>query len=373
MTKCFLNGWVFFVLVFSLHAQPFDHISISGTRGAILEHTKKLSHLIEKRPTFFEMAISKSTNGSQLWHHENQFPDYGFLFNYQNFGNPNKLGSAWSFATFFDLNLHAPKKTINSKIRFAGGFSYLTKRFDLHENHKHIALSSHINIFVALRTSLFIRLNSHFYLIPNLQFSHVSNGRFKVPNLGINTVYPNVSLQYRLKEKEKKTVSDSSYQKTSPKEIFAWFSFGRNQEYPPGGKSFSNYTISGNYFFNLKNRHQVGLGFDVYYEPSLNIRTQNVENVTRYYFRNGFCGGIKCAYSFNYGRWVLPIEYGYYLFSGVNQFPNGRHFHRIGLRYYHKKNWVSSFTLKSHFAVAYHFDLGIGYRIPIKKSKYFVK
>lgn len=350
----------------NLFAQVPNYVSFSGSRGAIIEHTKKLSHLIDKRPYFFEIAFSTEADGHQLWHHENQFPNYGLLINYQNLGNPQKLGSACASALFFELNLHPIRKTMNMKIRFAGGLAYLTKRFDLHENHKNIALSSNVNVFVALRWALCIKIYKNLYLIPNLQFSHVSNGRYKVPNLGINTIYPNIALHYQLHEGKKQSVSDSSYQKTTKKEIYIWLGYGRNQEYPPGQKSFSNYTVSGTYYWNIKNRHQLGIGVDVYQEPSLNIRTQNTEVVTNYYFKNGLSGGIKLAYAFNYGRWVLPLEYGYYLFSGVRQFPNGKHFHRIGLRYYHKKNWVTNFTLKSHFAVAYHFDLGIGYRILVK-------
>ncbi len=352
------------LLCSSIYAQ---HLTLTGTRGTIIQHTQKLSHLIEKRPYFLELSFSKTCDGTQLWHHENQFPDYGFSLNYQNLGNPNKLGNAWALATFFEINLHKPQKIVNMKLRFTGGFAYVTKSFHLYENHKNIALSSHMNVFAALRGSLFIKLHSHFFIIPNLQFSHVSNGRYKVPNLGINTLYPNIALQYRFKEAEKKTVIDSSYRKTSKNEVYIWAGYGRNQDNPPGGSSFSNYTLSATYLRNLKNRHQLGVGLDAFYEPALNIRTQSVENVTTFYFKNGFSTGIKLAYAFNYGRWVLPIEYGYYLLSGVNQFPNGRHFHRIGLRYYHKNKWVTSFTLKSHFAVAYHFDLGLGYRFFVKK------
>ncbi len=353
----------------NLYSQILNHISFSGSKGAILEHTKKLSHLVEKRPYFFEIAFSKTSDGHQLWHHENQFPNYGLLINYQNLGNPKRLGSALATSIFFELNLHKPQKMFNMKLRFAGGFAYLTKRFDLLENHKNIALSSNVNAFVAFRWSLLIPLSANLILIPNLQLSHVSNGRYKVPNLGINTIYPNICLQYQIQKTESKMVTDSSYQKTSKNEVYIWLGYGRNQEYPPGNKSFSNYTLSGTYYWNIKNRHQLGVGLDIYQEPSLNIRTQDLELVTNYYFKNGFSGGIKMAYSFNYGRWVLPLEYGYYLFSGVNQFPNGMHFHRIGLRYYHKKHWVTSFTLKSHFAVAYHFDLGLGYRIMVRKKE----
>ncbi len=353
---------------FFVHAQVLNSISFTGTRGAIIEHTAKLSHLVEKKPYFLELCLARSTNGSKLWHHENQFPDYGILFNFQNLGNPNRLGNSWALASFFELNLHKPCNTFNLKLRITGGFAYLTKRFDIQKNHKHIALSSHINVYAALRWSLFIKLTPHFLLIPNLQFSHVSNGRFRVPNLGINTIYPNIALQYQIKETEKKAILDSSYRKITKNEIYVWAGYGRNQEYPPGGKSFPNYTVSGTYYWNLKNKHQLGLGLDAYYEPSLNIKTQPTENITHYYFKNGFSTGIKLAYAFNYGRWILPLEYGYYLLSGVNQFPNGMHFHRIGLRYYHKNRLVSSFTLKSHFAVAYHFDIGIGYRFWVHKK-----
>jgi hypothetical protein len=48
--------------------------------------------------------------------------------------------------------------------------------------------------------------------------------------------------------------------------------------------------------------------------------------------------------------------------------PDGLFFHRIGMRYYHSSGVILNATLRSHFAVAYCFELGLGYNVRWKKK-----
>jgi hypothetical protein len=77
--------------------------------------------------------------------------------------------------------------------------------------------------------------------------------------------------------------------------------------------------------------------------------------------------GVKACYAYNIGRISLPIEMGYYAISKPKE--DGPIFHRIGIRHYCKNGLILNFTMKSHWAVAAHFDYGIGYRFNVKKKK----
>lgn len=148
-----------------------------------------------------------------------------------------------------------------------------------------------------------------------------------------------------------------------------WLGYGSNQEYPPGGKNYSNFTFSVQQGWRASPKSAFGIGAEAFYEAGLNVRTQPNAFEPKMYFKNGFSVGICGTYSFIVGNLRLPIGYGYYVYSGVNQFPNGRHYHRVGVQYLVKDAWMFSFTLKSHFAVAYHFDIGVGYIFPWNQRK----
>jgi hypothetical protein len=110
----------------------------------------------------------------------------------------------------------------------------------------------------------------------------------------------------------------------------------------------------------------VGAGIDVYYEDS---HVKDLEHFGHPYatFTDKLRTGIKFAYSYNVGNLSFPIEMGYYLFSPYND--DGAFFHRFGIRYTGNKGLFLQFGMKSHWVVAYHFDMGVGYRIALKKRK----
>jgi hypothetical protein len=55
------------------------------------------------------------------------------------------------------------------------------------------------------------------------------------------------------------------------------------------------------------------------------------------------------------------MDIGYYVFQKVK--PDGPIVSRIGVRYYGKNGFVAAIGLRTHFAVAYDFEFGVGYRL----------
>lgn len=331
-----------------------------------MQHRATIGHLITGYVPMYELNLVKPSDGSKLWHLENNKPDVGLCLSVIDFNNPKVLGHSISLAPFVEIPLNKKERASRLIFRTSWGISYLTKRFDIKGNHKNIAIGSNWNAFVQFRFQWNINITNKFRIEPGIGISHVSNGRMQVPNLGLNLISLNLGLTYKLSDPQTEITKVDSITKVKSKhEILPWFSYGLNEKDPPGGPKLDAYTLSLNYFYNIRNTHKIGIGMDVFYEKShvIDLETFNIPHAT---FADELRTGIKFAYSYNMGHLSFPIEMGYYLISPFND--DGPIFHRFGFRYTGDKGLFLQVGMKSHWIVAYHFDLGIGYRIPLKKK-----
>jgi hypothetical protein len=344
---------------------PDWFIKTGVNQGFILEHRSTIGHLVKGYPTIYELSFGKPTLGNKLWHLENNKPDLGFTFTIVDFKNSQQLGYAYAAAPFVELPLHYNENRQSRVImRLCWGIAYLDKSFDIHNNPKNIAIGSHINSFVQFKWFWHIKLNDNLRFEPGFSFSHASNARARVPNLGLNVVSLNVGFNYLLRSAKKTPVTrvDSSARVKSKNEILAYAAFGYNQREVATAPLY-NLLITAAYQRNLRNTHKFGMGTDVFIDQNYLIDYQNKFNsypegldITRI--------SVKLCYSYNVGRISFPVDIGYYVFQKVK--PDGPVVSRIGVRYYSKWGVVASVGLRTHFAVAYDFEYGLGYRFYLK-------
>lgn len=349
----------------------FNYVSMYTGYGTVIQHTSKIGNLVSERPFFAEINLFKQASGYYKWHRINNFPFYGLCLNYETLGNIQKLGSSIAIAPYLEFPFHKKEKSILFKMKMAWGLAYITKRFDVENNHKNIAIGTHLNTFIQFRFLWQIKLSSYFFLNPNITFIHVSNCRFSVPNLGINTVYPSFGLVYNFKENKRYlSVQDSSSDKTTKHEVLLFSAMGVNEVEPPTGEKLWAWSSGINYYYNIHQNQQIGAGTDVFYEQSLAVESKKDDtSKVKYDFNNTFSSGIKLCYAYNFGRITPLLEMGYYVYMPNGRFPNGVFYHRLGCRYYFRKGLVAHFSLKTHFGVAYHIEVGIGYRWRIGNKK----
>jgi hypothetical protein len=333
--------------------------------GFIVPHRATISHLITGYVPMMELNIVKPSGGDCLWQRENNNPDYGINLTYINFGNPKILGECFAISPFIEIPLNKVEKPSRVIFRINWGLAYVTKRFDIENNHKNIAIGSHWNVLVQYRFHWNLKLGERYRLEPGISLSHVSNCRAQVPNLGLNMISLNLGLTYKVKEtKCDVTKIDSSSKAPARHEALFWYGFGINENDPPGSTKFKAHTLSFNYFFNKRNTHKFGVGADLYYEEIF-LSDLDQLNIPHRTFSDEIRAGIKFAYSYNVGHISFPIEMGHYVYSIA--LPDGGFFHRFGIRYTGSKGLMVHFSMKSHWAVAYHFEVGGGYRLPLKK------
>jgi hypothetical protein len=333
-------------------------------KGFILVHRISIGHLVKGYPTIYEVNISKPTLGNKIWHLENNKPDVGVSLQCVDFANPKQLGYALTAAPYVEIPLNVHERMSRVIMRVCWGATYITKSFDIKDNHKNIAIGSHFNSYVQFRWFWQMQLTPRLRFEPGISFSHASNGKAKNPNLGLNVVSLSAGLNYLLPSAKKPPVTkvDSSTRVRSKNEITLGAAIGFNER-SIATPLLKSYLFAFSYQRNVRNTHKFSAGMDFYYDQNYVIDYESILFKKPEGFEQ-FRVAARVGYSYNIGRISLPIEIGYYAFQRCN--PDANIVSRLGVRYYSKSGFIASFGLRTHFAVAYTFEYGIGYRIFLK-------
>lgn len=361
--------FVFFASLFlaqkDVSRNPEWQIKPVINQGFVLVHRISIGHLVTGYPTNYELNISKPTLGNKLWHLENNKPDVGVSLQCLDFKNPSQLGYALTLAPYVEIPLNKKVRASRMVMRLCMGATYLTKKFDIQSNHKNIAIGSHVNAFVQFKWFWQFQLSKNLRFEPGFAFTHASNGKAKNPNLGLNVVSLNFGLNILIpskKEKPQLTKIDSSSKVKSKNEIMAFAAIGFNQR-SIGTEELKCYALSVSYQRNLRNTHKFSAGVDLFYDENYQFDFENKMERKPQGFESTRVS-VRLGYSYNVGRFSFPIEMGYYAFQKVN--PDADVVSRIGVRYYSACGLVGHFGLRTHYAVAYDFEYGVGYRFFIK-------
>jgi hypothetical protein len=360
----------FACLALGLAAQQGDkkdfYLRADYNHGFILQHRNNMGQLVNGFIRGLELNYIKPTTGNKLWHYENNFPERGIGFVFFDLDNPRQLGNLYALFCFYEIPLNDKFTPFRLYMRLSPGITYTPVYFDPLTNHKNNVLSSPFSAYVNFKWFYRWDINSRLRWEFGLNFSHASNGRSTVPNLGINMVTLNSGFTCKFPAKEKTAVAsiDSSARRPSPKEVLLWAAFGFNQV-EVLGKTYIAQNYSATYHYNLRNTHKFGFGLEVSYNPA-NLFMLREDSIPLSSNLANTQVGVKLAYAYNCGRLSFTVEMGYFLYTKFTD--DGPFFHRIGMRYYFKNNFVAVLTLKTHWAVANYFEFGAGYRIPLKKK-----
>lgn len=333
--------------------------------GGILKHNPDISHLIRGNPSGFETTFNIKTFGSKNWERYFNYPDWGASFLYQNMGNP-VLGENYSLLAhytwyFFNRNL---------SFKTATGVTYATNPYNPVSNPLNNAYGTRF-----LSTSYF-RLNyTKENIYKGLGFKagigliHYSNGSLKSPNTSTNTVTLNAGLSYLMDaENQPKYISlqNEDVLTKQPITYQAAFRYGQNESDVIGLGQFSFYELSGYAQKRFSFKHSAQLGVDAIFSNFLKSyiayraiafpegSTTGDEDYKRV--------GLFAGYEINFNKTALAFQVGYYLYWPV-EFET-RVYNRFELkRYFYKRKIYASLSVRSHFAKAENFGIGIGVRL----------
>ena len=359
------------ILVFSVSVKAQEtgtYWEVDYAKGSILEHSQLVTYLFNKHPSIVTVGWFKTPRPDSKWKERYNYLDWGFVLIHQDFHN-SKLGTTTGLnytTTHYLLNRNN-KNQFNLQIGFGAGYN--SDPLDLETNLSNIVMSTH-----ALFTQ-HIKVN---YKYPNLfkkigvnagiTFSHFSNGALKKPNLGLNTVFLNIGLNFhdnknvvvyeRLDKKEKI--------EKQPLNFFINLGVGAHETIPNLGTK-PVYYASAYLSKRLSYKSGISFGFDFF-------NSQSIKDLADYNEINGF---DQTGHKINdhkqfavflgketyFNTLSFDFKIGYYLYRPVP--GKTAIYETVSFKRYFspKKNTAISLNLKTHLFEAEHITIGYHHQI----------
>ncbi len=351
--------WIMPVSLMGQASDPHPpSFGINSMYGFFLANQPKSMYLQNDHALMTEATISWQSSGREQWHHDTRFPSLGVALIHGDVGSRAYLGHVTALYPFMHFPIKRGLRSITS-FRLGAGLGWVEKTYDKSSNFKNLMIGSHLNATISLR------LQSEWELLPRLNFNlalnftHLSNGTFKLPNLGLNIPAISAGLRYgTAATKVRKRTAGPSIDKRP--ELLIQLAGALKQTYPLESKLYFVPVFTGEFAKPLGKVSRLNAGVTVSYDKSL---SKEVVNDPNYVFDKSdlqLQAGIYTGYEHVAGRLSIPVHLGVYVY---NNYPVNQLYQTIGLRYQFGNRLTAAVQLKTHFGKADYIQYGIGYKL----------
>jgi hypothetical protein len=361
---------LFFLLCTTARAQEGNwSIQLSHATGKLLKHSDKILFKPKSFAQFTELHLSYNTSGNHLWEKIYGLPRYGLGMRYLYLGEPsNILGNGYAFYPFIDFELFERRK---SSVRFiiGSGLAFLDKAYHIKYNSSQTAIGSHWNNLTTFQFKLEHAFSSTHLISGGISLSHISNGSFKAPNLGLNYVSAILGYSYHFNSKEKKNneadsidlvvhSSNHSVKSVYPVSASAEYGLTLKEAEVPGGPKF----LVQWYLLDIAYQYNIYKSFSLAGEIEYNSL-----DVFKEFSDNGLRLNVYLAHQWMFGSVGLTLRMGYEMIRIKN--PDNYPFAtKLDLCYIMPFRLVShirpylGFSLKAHLDTAEYIGIMVGLR-----------
>ncbi len=171
-------------------------IEVNPVYGKIIRH----NYIFPPMPQFsyaVDVVILKQTDGSKEWQARRNNPLIGLGITYTNYGIDSVYGKCVGLYPVVELPI-IKREQLEWTCRFGYGIGYVTKRFERYPsfNTENNLIGSRLNNFTLFTTQFRYKINQHLHVHAGFNFSHISNGSFRLPNLGVNMYGGHIGMRY---------------------------------------------------------------------------------------------------------------------------------------------------------------------------------
>jgi hypothetical protein len=358
------------LLCLSIRVYSQDYINSDGKEelivgasehyGWVVIHHPSFANLITGHTSAFEVNVGKQTVHKNSWNEHFRYPTIGISYFFADLGNPAQLGYVDALYAWINFPL-VRSKIYTMGFRLGTGLGYITKRFDRLEDYKDEVIGSHINGLMHVSYTNTFKLSNQLSLFANIGITHLSNGSYKTPNLGINIATESIGLSYRF---GKDTIHFPKHKERQPfndRKIFLNIvaAGGAKEILPPDHQKYFVYSFSGSCLKKLGYKSSLGLGLDYLHDASLKKLMQTDSS---FFGKNPPVGtiGIYAAHDLAINKVHIVMDLGYYLYRKWK--TDGSVYDRIGYKYFFTNNICFNLTMETHWAKADFLECGFGYK-----------
>ncbi|MDX2248900.1 MAG: acyloxyacyl hydrolase [Bacteroidia bacterium] len=303
-----------FLLLICLAGKPQSFVFAGGHYGRMLKINAVWPDVLHNA-TIFTAGFSTRVSGNKIWHRQYHFPETGLRFMFFSPGNREVFGRAFSLTPTLSFPIASAS---NFQLRFNLGYSpgIITRSYNRQSNPTNNVIGSPLNYFILFQLESRWTISDHWQLALGADYSHFSNGRSKIPNLGLNI--PAISLNARYKIRE--SISPTTFsEENQPVKKFNRIhpgikaGYGFNSQKSPGGPLYPVYV--GAFTLNTlwKNKIRLKVGTEWFFAESIYAFIQN-QDIPFDNPRRAATGGVVFAGGeFLFGRAAFVAHIGPYI------------------------------------------------------------
>ena len=313
---------------------------------------------LEAHTLDFELIVSKATFGDKTWQQVHAYPRLGLAINYINLGKPEITGNVLAIIPHLQWHLIGQNASVLG-IRFGAGIGYFNSTFDPLHNYRDKAISTPINVCLQLNAIYTQKINKYLELNSGLGVTHFSNGSWKLPNAGFNIPAIFIGGNYILHQNE--TLVHQSAEELAVKKpyyFYAYSSISFETQGFNGENHYTIYSLSACVGKQLARRSKVGIGFDVFYDPTIVTDSAGAITSAKHPTDN-LQAGIKIEHELVIGNLGLITNWGVYILHPANEY--GPFYQILGVKYNLNPNFFVGTFLKTHYFTADFIQLALGY------------
>ena len=388
---------VLFIISFYCSSQDLDslkrpnlQISTGLQLGQFLGTNDYLKTLDKRNFIGVSAEITVQTDGSKEWHKRFGRPYYGGgiiafdLLKHKDMGKPFAV-----YGTFGGVIKETPTHSFNYET--SGGFAFNWTPFNQEKGYHNQTFGSSTSIYINLGANYKYYIGKHLDLSLGLNFNHFSNGALKLPNKGLNTFSPKLSLTYRFNEREftsKDTLSAFDKYSTLDVNVFGAVRHSIFYGVDPGfdysdvdmidkfkGRYYQNWGVETVYHRQVTYKSSLGLGVGLMYDEDYNHRFYQDESgaiqSTKRFKKDQLLLNIFPSYRLSISKFAIHVQPGFYIFkkSIDRRYDKTIFYQRVGFQYTIGKNFLIGIGLRSFkFHKADYIEWRLGYRIFNKKN-----
>lgn len=341
-------------------------IAVNAIGGKVFKHEAKFTLPIPAFSSGLDVNLVYHTYGKRQWEQRRNYPVIGFALSYVNYGMDAVYGSCIGAYPNLTIPLLTGDK-IDWTLRLGNGVGFATRQYSRINpvDTINVAVSSTINDFIMIMTDIHYHANEHWDIQGGANITHISNGSFRKPNLGINMAGAHLGITYF------PVTSRPPHLAGAPSlshRYLLQLHYGMSlvSSHVSGGPLYPVYVTSAAVSRRWKGGNKLFAGIDYAYHQNIYAFLRNNELAKGSEQARSWKSTVFAGNEFIYGRIGIVLQAGIYLKQAYVHNPDV--YEKIGGKYYLvlrergpiKEMYVSTY-LKTHFNVAEFGEMGLGF------------
>lgn len=368
MVRSALLMLVFTGLCSFANAQEWPGFGVEANMigGKVFRHTPKFKAPIPEFSKAVELNFVQQTFGLKEWHQGWNYPLVGLAVAYTDYGIDSVYGNCIALYPNVQLPIITGRH-VEWTFRAGMGIGYATRHYQRSPDWDTLnnAIGSHLNNFTHFATDFRYRVNEHVDVQAGINFSHMSNGGFRLPNLGVNMYGAHIGLRYF-----PGTSQPERIERLNPPLRNRWLAQVRgglafNESGYTDGPLYLTYLVSAYASRRYGGKNKMFAGLDYSYHERVAAFLKNNEIFPGEESQHSWKSAVFVGNEFLLGRLGVVMQVGYYLKDAY--LHSEPYYEKLGGHYYLiqqekgplKELFVAA-LLKTHLEQAELIEFGVG-------------